>query len=117
MNYSVTELKLADKLIIWTFDAICKDYEVRCLRNNIYKSIVVKNFDHLVELWRTHPTVHNENGEALKLLESIRYILRNQKRRNTLIGHHNTNQYLFSIYIGMSEKEMLEYLHKNASFS
>lgn len=101
-----------DNLTIWHFNYICDNYEVRCLRNNIYETVKVNDFKHLVELWRNHPRCFNENDynqNPNKLLFSIRYIFREIERRG-IIGRFNTNAYLFTIYIGKTEKQIINEL-------
>jgi hypothetical protein len=112
VNYIAT-LTIADKLSIWHFNMLCKKYEVRCLRNNIYQSVIVRDFDHLAELWKTNPRSDNYCKDPIWLLKSLRYILKKQNQYP--IGKFNTYEYLFTIYIGMNEQEVIEEVRRNAS--
>lgn len=119
MNYDLSKINFATKLIILEFDSLCKKHEVRCLRNNIYQSIVVKDFNHLAELWLTHPRYYFDGKiyckDPLLLIKSLRYIFREIKRQNSEKGKFNTYEFLFTIYVDYSEKEIIDEIKKTAN--
>lgn len=106
-------MSFADKVIEYEFDNLCKNHHVRCLRNNIYQSIHVQDFKHLLELWTTHPYFV---GDYTLLIKSLRYIL--IKEKSFLTGRLlSTYGYLFWLTVDMSESELIENIKKNCRVS
>lgn len=104
-------MKIGDRFFILDFNYYCKHNNIRCLRNNIYKSVKVKNYEHLVHLWRTHPTVDNSKSEEDNLIKSLRYVIRHIKeyKPNKLIC---TYESFFWLTFDLSEEEMIKMLLK-----
>jgi len=98
-------MSFADKVIEYEFNNLCKMHHVRCLRNNIYQSIHVKDFNHLFELWTNHK--HGPCGDYTLLIRSLRYILIKDKNflNNRLL---NTYGYMFNITVDVSEENLIK---------